>query len=145
MLEYRVNATVDRAFRHPRGSFTVYRVIIEKSSQALVEERMLFKRYSDFKRLHKSLQRVVKELEYGTPLPSLPKETFFNRLDPEVVESRRVFLDALLKVICSKEWLFCHQTFAKFIVGGVVRRTALLTCAPPTVPPRDIPNDLLHA
>nr|VZI29940.1 unnamed protein product [Spirometra erinaceieuropaei] len=139
ILDYRVNATVDRAFRHPRGSFTVYRVIIEKSSPTSTEEFTLFKRYSDFKRLHKSLQRVVKDLEYGVPLPSLPPEPFFNRLDPEVVESRRVFLDSLLKVICSKEWLFCHQTFAKFIIGGVVRRTALSTSAP-AVPLQDIPN-----
>ncbi|KAL7063282.1 hypothetical protein AAHC03_01883 [Spirometra sp. Aus1] len=139
ILDYRVNATVDRAFRHPRGSFTVYRVIIEKSSPTSTEEFTLFKRYSDFKRLHKSLQRVVKDLEYGVPLPSLPPEPFFNRLDPEVVESRRVFLDSLLKVICSKEWLFCHQTFAKFIIGGVVRRTALSTSAP-AAPLQDIPN-----
>uniref|UniRef100_A0A5K3FE97 Protein kinase domain-containing protein n=1 Tax=Mesocestoides corti TaxID=53468 RepID=A0A5K3FE97_MESCO len=115
----KVEARVDRSCLHPRGKYTVYRVVIQRQSSCGSDEIILFKRFSDFLRLRHHLNAVHKALGYREPLPQLLNGKYFDRFQPSVIETRRQALDGLIKFIASNDHLYCHTHFTLFAAGGL--------------------------
>ncbi|XP_051901144.1 sorting nexin-15 isoform X4 [Pristis pectinata] len=93
--EYRVS----EPRQHPQG-FTEYRVtarIISKKTAA-VKEVTVFKRYSDFKKLHSELSYIHRNLfRKLEEFPAFPKAQVFGRFDEAVIEERRRCAEEMLQ------------------------------------------------
>ncbi|VDK20608.1 unnamed protein product [Taenia asiatica] len=78
----------------------------------------MYKRFSDFLKLHRQLFKVYEALGCSKPFPALSKKTYFNRFHPSVIEARRRALDDFVKFIASNEHLYCHTSFTRFATGS---------------------------
>uniref|UniRef100_A0A2I2ZQZ9 non-specific serine/threonine protein kinase n=1 Tax=Gorilla gorilla gorilla TaxID=9595 RepID=A0A2I2ZQZ9_GORGO len=80
--------TVTEPQRHPRG-YTVYKV---------TARIIVWKRYSDFKKLHKELWQIHKNLfRHSELFPPFAKGIVFGRFDETVIEERRQCAEDLLQ------------------------------------------------
>ncbi|KAH9286995.1 Ribosomal protein S6 kinase delta-1 [Echinococcus granulosus] len=113
---------VDQSCLHPGGNYTIYRVVIQRFWGCDKEEKILYKRFSDFLRLHRQLSKVYEALNCSTPFPDLSKKTYFNRFQSSVIEARLRALDDFVKFIASNEYLYCHTYFTRFVTGGFPNR-----------------------
>ncbi|KAG8228110.1 hypothetical protein J437_LFUL000112, partial [Ladona fulva] len=102
--------------RHPKG-FTVYKVtsiVYPKSSPEAATKVTVWKRYNDFKKLHKELHIKHKKLHLKDKFPPFAKGKFFGRYEEEVIEERRQCAIKLLEFIAEHPPLFTSQVFLKF-------------------------------
>ena len=72
-------------------------------------------RISQFQALYKSLSLVHKQLYLHGQFPEALETSYFNRKDPEVIETRRVWCLDLLEFIASQPILNTHTTFTNFL------------------------------
>ncbi|NWX85783.1 KS6C1 kinase, partial [Nothoprocta pentlandii] len=115
--------TVTEPRRHPRGH-TVYKVtarIVSRKNPEDVQEIIVWKRYSDFKKLHKDLWQIHKNLCRHTELfPPFAKAILFGRFDETVIEERRQCAEDLLQFSANIPALYNSKQLEEFFKGGEV-------------------------
>ncbi|NXH15390.1 KS6C1 kinase, partial [Bucco capensis] len=115
--------TVTEPRRHPRGH-TVYKVtarIVSRKNPEDVQEIVVWKRYSDFKKLHKDLWQIHKNLCRHTELfPPFAKAIVFGRFDETVIEERRQCAEDLLQFSANIPALYSSKQLEEFFKGGEV-------------------------
>uniref|UniRef100_A0A4X2KRS5 Ribosomal protein S6 kinase delta-1 n=1 Tax=Vombatus ursinus TaxID=29139 RepID=A0A4X2KRS5_VOMUR len=115
--------TVTEPQRHPRG-YTVYKVtarIVSRRNPEDVQEIVVWKRYSDFKKLHKDLWQIHKNLFRHTELfPPFAKAIVFGRFDETVIEERRQCAEDLLQFSANIPALYSSKHLEDFFKGGEV-------------------------
>lgn len=78
----------------------------------------IWKRYNDFRKLHRELSSRHENLKIKEPFPPLPKPKFFGRFEAEVIEERRQCAIKLLEFIAKHTLLFTSNVFVKFFESG---------------------------
>lgn len=115
--------TVTEPKRHQRG-YTVYKVTARIVSRRIpddVQEIIVWKRYSDFKKLHKDLWQIHRNLYRHTDLfPPFAKAKVFGRFDDSVIEERRQCAEDLLQYSANIPALYNSKQFEDFFQGGEV-------------------------
>lgn len=74
------------------------------------------KRFSEFQKLHVSLQQIHKNLYLKGQFPILPKATYFNRFDEDVLVERRKHAVELLEFAALHPQLYNSQVFVRFFI-----------------------------
>lgn len=115
--------TVTEPQRHPRG-YTVYKVtarVISRRNPEDVQEIIVWKRYSDFKKLHKELWQIHKNLfRHSELFPPFAKGKVFGRFDETVIEERRQCAEDLLQFSANIPALYNSKQLEDFFKGGVI-------------------------
>ncbi|XP_070590533.1 ribosomal protein S6 kinase delta-1 isoform X3 [Erythrolamprus reginae] len=115
--------TVTEPKRHPRG-YTVYKVtarIVSRKNPEDVQEIVVWKRYSDFKKLHKELWQIHKHLFRHTELfPPFAKAKVFGRFEEGVIEERRQCAEDLLQFSANIPLLYNSKQLEDFFKDGEV-------------------------
>ncbi|XP_031408221.1 ribosomal protein S6 kinase delta-1 [Meleagris gallopavo] len=84
-------------------------------------EIVVWKRYSDFKKLHKDLWQIHKNLYRHTELfPPFAKAIVFGRFDETVIEERRQCAEDLLQFSANIPALYNSKQLEEFFKGGEV-------------------------
>nr|XP_036865812.1 ribosomal protein S6 kinase delta-1 isoform X2 [Manis javanica] len=103
--------TVTEPQRHPRG-YTVYKV---------TARIIVWKRYSDFKKLHKELLQIHKNLfRHSELFPPFAKGIVFGRFDETVIEERRQCAEDLLQFSANIPALYNSKQLEEFFKGGII-------------------------
>ncbi|XP_061481214.1 ribosomal protein S6 kinase delta-1 isoform X2 [Rhineura floridana] len=115
--------TVTEPKRHPRG-YTLYKVtarIVSRRNPEDVQEIVVWKRYSDFKKLHKELWQIHKHLFRHTELfPPFAKAIVFGRFEEGVIEERRQCAEDLLQFSANIPALYNSKQLEDFFKDGEV-------------------------
>ncbi|XP_047273901.1 ribosomal protein S6 kinase delta-1 isoform X8 [Homo sapiens] len=109
--------TVTEPQRHPRG-YTVYKV---------TARIIVWKRYSDFKKLHKELWQIHKNLfRHSELFPPFAKGIVFGRFDETVIEERRQCAEDLLQFSANIPALYNSKQLEDFFKGGIINDSSEL-------------------
>ncbi|CAM9311935.1 unnamed protein product [Lampetra planeri] len=115
--------TVTDPKKHQKG-FTVYKVtarIISRRYPEDVQEITVWKRYSDFRKLHHNLWQLHKNVCSQSELfPPFAKAKVFGRFDASVIEERRQCSEDLLQFSANIPALYSSQHIQDFFQGGEV-------------------------
>ncbi|XP_056150430.1 ribosomal protein S6 kinase delta-1 [Lampris incognitus] len=115
--------TVTDPKKHDKG-YTVYKVtarIISRKSPEDVQEITVWKRYSDFRKLHQNLWQLHRGLCSQSELfPPFAKAKVFGRFDDSVIEERRQCSEDLLQFSANIPALYSSQHIQDFFKGGEV-------------------------
>ncbi|XP_034017522.1 ribosomal protein S6 kinase delta-1 [Thalassophryne amazonica] len=115
--------TVTDPKRHQKG-YTVYKVtatIISRKNPEDVQEITVWKRYSDFRKLHQKLWQLHKSVCSQSELfPPFAKAKVFGRFDDSVIEERRQCSEDLLQFSANIPALYSSQHIHNFFKGGDV-------------------------
>ncbi|XP_034522756.1 ribosomal protein S6 kinase delta-1 isoform X6 [Ailuropoda melanoleuca] len=115
--------TVTEPQRHPRG-YTVYKVtarVVSRRNPEDVQEIIIWKRYSDFKKLHKELWQIHKNLfRHSELFPPFAKGIVFGRFDETVIEERRQCAEDLLQFSANIPALYNSKQLEDFFKGGII-------------------------
>ncbi|XP_045839192.1 ribosomal protein S6 kinase delta-1 isoform X3 [Meles meles] len=115
--------TVTEPQRHPRG-YTVYKVtarVVSRRNPEDVQEIIIWKRYSDFKKLHKELWHIHKNLfRHSELFPPFAKGIVFGRFDETVIEERRQCAEDLLQFSANIPALYNSKQLEDFFKGGII-------------------------
>ncbi|KAM8817883.1 ribosomal protein S6 kinase delta-1 isoform 2-T2 [Rhynchonycteris naso] len=115
--------TVTEPQRHPRG-YTVYKVtarVVSRRNPEDVQEIIVWKRYSDFKKLHKELWQIHKNLfRHSELFPPFAKGIVFGRFDDSVIEERRQCAEDLLQFSANIPALYNSKQLEDFFKGGII-------------------------
>ncbi|XP_072558589.1 ribosomal protein S6 kinase delta-1 isoform X1 [Paramormyrops kingsleyae] len=115
--------TVTDPKRHKKG-YTVYKVtarIISRRNPEDVQEITVWKRYSDFRKLHRDLWQIHCSLCQQLELfPPFAKAKVFGRFDESVIEERRQCSEDLLQFSANIPVLYSSQYIEDFFKGGEV-------------------------
>ncbi|KAM4695147.1 ribosomal protein S6 kinase delta-1 [Discoglossus pictus] len=115
--------TVTDPRRHQKG-FTIYKVtarIVSRKNPEEVQEIVAWKRYSDFKKLHRDLLQIHRNLFRQTELfPPFAKAKLFGRFDESVIEERRQCAEDLLQFSANIPALYNSSQLEEFFKGGEV-------------------------
>ncbi|XP_053165701.1 ribosomal protein S6 kinase delta-1 isoform X2 [Hemicordylus capensis] len=115
--------TVTEPKRHPRG-YTLYKVtarIVSRRNPEDVQEIVVWKRYNDFKKLHKELWQIHKHLFRHTELfPPFAKAIVFGRFEEGVIEERRQCAEDLLQFSANIPALYNSKQLEDFFKDGEV-------------------------
>uniref|UniRef100_UPI00358E192A ribosomal protein S6 kinase delta-1-like n=1 Tax=Myxine glutinosa TaxID=7769 RepID=UPI00358E192A len=113
--------TVSHPEKHRRG-YTVYRVtarIVSRNDPDEVEEIVVWKRYNDFKKLHKELLMIHRNLfRRSEEFPPFSKGTVFGRFEETVIEERRQCAEDLLQFSANIPALYNSRHVRQFFEGG---------------------------
>ncbi|KAM6915386.1 ribosomal protein S6 kinase delta-1 isoform 1-T1 [Xenentodon cancila] len=116
--------TVTDPKKHRKG-YTVYKVtarIISRKNPEDVQEITVWKRYSDFRKLHQSLWQLHKNVCSQSELfPPFAKAKVFGRFDDSVIEERRQCSEDLLQFSANIPALYNSQHIQDFFKGGEVQ------------------------
>uniref|UniRef100_A0A8B9HE28 Ribosomal protein S6 kinase C1 n=1 Tax=Astyanax mexicanus TaxID=7994 RepID=A0A8B9HE28_ASTMX len=116
--------TVTDPKKHRKG-YTVYKVtarIISRKNPEDVQEITVWKRYSDFKKLHKDLWQIHRNLYRQSELfPPFAKAKVFGRFDESVIEERRQCSEDLLQFSANIPALYGSQHIQDFFKDGEVQ------------------------
>ncbi|KAM9354159.1 ribosomal protein S6 kinase delta-1 isoform 2-T2 [Pholidichthys leucotaenia] len=115
--------TVTDPTKHKKG-YTVYKVtarIISRKNPEDVQEIIVWKRYSDFRKLHQNLWQLHKNACGQSELfPPFAKAQVFGRFDKLVIEERRQCSEDLLQFSANIPALYNSQHIQDFFKGGEV-------------------------
>ncbi|XP_074129626.1 sorting nexin-15 isoform X3 [Sminthopsis crassicaudata] len=139
--DFRRLYTVSDTRTHPKG-YTEYKVtaqFISKTNQEDVKEVVVWKRYSDFRRLHGDLaythRNLFRRLE---EFPAFPRAQVFGRFEASVIEERRKAAEDMLRFTVNIPALNNSPQLKEFFRGGDVIRPSepqeLHILPPPLVP-----------
>ncbi|XP_055091060.1 ribosomal protein S6 kinase delta-1 isoform X5 [Symphalangus syndactylus] len=121
--------TVTEPQRHPRG-YTVYKVtarVVSRRNPEDVQEIIVWKRYSDFKKLHKELWQIHKNLfRHSELFPPFAKGIVFGRFDETVIEERRQCAEDLLQFSANIPALYNSKQLEDFFKGGIINDSSEL-------------------
>ncbi|KFO87062.1 Ribosomal protein S6 kinase delta-1, partial [Buceros rhinoceros silvestris] len=116
--------------------------IVSRKNPEDVQEIVVWKRYSDFKKLHKDLWQIHKNLCRHTELfPPFAKAIVFGRFDETVIEERRQCAEDLLQFSANIPALYNSKQLEEFFKGGEVHDGSELIG--PVEPPSDTLTDSL--
>lgn len=134
--------TVSDPRTHPKG-YTEYKVtaqFISKKNPDDIQEVVVWKRYSDFRKLHGDLaythRNLFRRLE---EFPAFPRAQVFGRFEASVIEGRRKGAEDLLRFTAPIPALNNSPQLKEFFRGGEVTRPSevlrdLHTLPPPLTP-----------
>lgn len=88
--------------------------VFPKNSVEAASQVVVWKRYSDFRKLSKALLLIYQGLHLKGNFPKFAKANFFGRFEEEVVEERRLSALRLLEFAAQYPVLFNSQVFVKF-------------------------------
>ncbi|MEQ2309834.1 hypothetical protein AMECASPLE_002582, partial [Ameca splendens] len=115
--------TVTDPTRHKKG-YTVYKVTarsISRKNPEDVQEIIVWKRYSDFRKLHQNLWQLYKNVCSQSELfPPFAKAKVFGRFDESVIEERRQCSEDLLQFSANIPALYNSHHIQDFFKGGEV-------------------------
>ncbi|KAM8846308.1 ribosomal protein S6 kinase delta-1 isoform 4-T4 [Synchiropus picturatus] len=115
--------TVTDPEKHQKG-YTVYKVtarIISRKNPEDVQEIIVWKRYSDFRKLHQNLLQLHKSVCNQSELfPPFAKAKVFGRFDDTVIEERRQCSEDLLQFSANIPALYNSLHIQEFFKGGKV-------------------------
>lgn len=115
--------TVTDPKKHQKG-YTVYKVtarIISRKNPEDVQEITVWKRYSDFRKLHQNLLQLHKNVCSQSELfPPFARAKVFGRFDDSVIEERRQCSEDLLQFSANIPALYSSQHIQDFFKGGEV-------------------------
>ncbi|XP_048062932.1 LOW QUALITY PROTEIN: ribosomal protein S6 kinase delta-1 [Megalobrama amblycephala] len=121
--------TVTDPTTHKKG-YTVYKVtarIISRKNPEDIQEITVWKRYSDFKKLHQDLWQIHRNLFGQSELfPPFAKAKVFGRFDDSVIEKRRQCSEDLLQFSANIPALYGSQYLQDFFKGGEVQDSSEL-------------------
>nr|XP_057913199.1 ribosomal protein S6 kinase delta-1 isoform X2 [Doryrhamphus excisus] len=121
--------TVTDPTKHQKG-YTVYKVtatIISRKNPEDVQEITVWKRYSDFRKLHHNLWQLHKNVCSQSELfPPFAKAKVFGRFDDSVIEERRQCSEDLLQFSANIPALYSSQHIQDFFKGGEVHDSSEL-------------------
>ncbi|XP_056107999.1 ribosomal protein S6 kinase delta-1 isoform X1 [Rhinichthys klamathensis goyatoka] len=121
--------TVTDPTTHKKG-YTVYKVtarIISRKNPEDIQEITVWKRYSDFKKLHQDLWQIHRNLFGQSELfPPFAKAIVFGRFDDSVIEKRRQCSEDLLQFSANIPALYGSQSIQDFFKGGEVQDSSEL-------------------
>ncbi|RWS09025.1 ribosomal protein S6 kinase delta-1-like protein [Dinothrombium tinctorium] len=106
---------------HPNKAHTIYKVVhklFPRNSIESVSEIVVWKRFNDFKQLHKALQRLHQNLHLKGTFPKLPESKIFGRFKHEVIEERKNAALQLLEFAANFTPLLTSSHFVKFFENG---------------------------
>lgn len=135
------NITVSDTVRHKKG-YTLYKItskVFPKNSIEATSEVTVWKRYNDFKKLHKALYTIHQTLYLKDTFPSFAKARLFGRFEESVIEERRLSALNLLQFAAKHPPLFTNQIFVKFFESGYI-----VEDVENTVPETKLPDDILQ-
>ncbi|OXA60734.1 Ribosomal protein S6 kinase delta-1 [Folsomia candida] len=110
--------------RHKKG-FTAYKVVstvFPRNFPDGATKITVWKRYKDFKALHKELEALFVQLYLKGKFPQLPTDKFFGRFDHDVIERRRIAALELLEFSATFPQLFLNKIFVNFFEDGLYPR-----------------------
>ncbi|NP_001093667.1 sorting nexin-15 [Xenopus tropicalis] len=123
--ERRYNVTDTRT--NPKG-FTEYKVtaqFISKKNPQDVKEVLVWKRYSDFKKLHGELSYTHRNLfQRCQEFPPFPRAQVFGRFEAPVIEERRQAAEDMLKFTVNIPALYNSPQLKDFFREGEVSQQA---------------------
>ncbi|XP_049636090.1 sorting nexin-15 [Suncus etruscus] len=135
--------TVSEPRTHPKG-YTEYKVtaqFISKKDPEDVKEVVVWKRYSDFRKLHADLaythRNLFRRLE---EFPAFPRAQVFGRFEAPVIEERRKGAETLLRFTVHIPALSNSPQLKEFFRGGEVTRASDLPQDLHTLPPPLLPT-----
>lgn len=99
-----------------------------KTSPDIVSKVSVWKRYSDFRKLHAALNNLYLTLESKELFPTFPKPRFFGRFETEVIEERKDCALRLLTFIAKHSALYSSDVFVKFFESSHLDRH-LIDCS----------------
>uniref|UniRef100_UPI00358F2C58 sorting nexin-15-like isoform X3 n=1 Tax=Myxine glutinosa TaxID=7769 RepID=UPI00358F2C58 len=106
---------------HPKGH-TEYKVVVKVFSQkrpADVQETVVWRRYSDFRKLHRDLLYIHRNLfRKEEEFPTFPKPTMFGRFEEAVIKERRKSAEELLRFASTITALHNSKQLKSFFEGG---------------------------
>ncbi|KAM8939749.1 sorting nexin-15 isoform 2-T2 [Pelodytes ibericus] len=115
---------------HPKG-YTEYKVtaeFISKKNPQDVKEVVVWKRYSDFKKLHGELSYTHRNLFQRTlEFPAFPRAQVFGRFEAPVIEERRQAAEDMLKFTVNIPALNNSPQLKDFFRGGDVVMRSVIT------------------
>uniref|UniRef100_A0A4W4EBU5 Ribosomal protein S6 kinase polypeptide 1 n=1 Tax=Electrophorus electricus TaxID=8005 RepID=A0A4W4EBU5_ELEEL len=116
--------TVTDPKKHKKG-YTVYKVtarIISRKNPEDIQEITVWKRYSDFRKLHRDLWQIHRNV-YRQPelFPPFAKAKVFGRFDESVIEERRQCSEDLLQFSANIPALYGSQHIQDFFKDGEVQ------------------------
>lgn len=140
--------TVCNPRTHPKG-YTEYKVtaqFISKKNPEDIKEVVVWKRYSDFRKLHGDLaythRNLFRRLE---EFPAFPRAQVFGRFEASVIEERRKAAEDLLRFTVHIPALNNSPQLKEFFRGGEVTRphevAKDLHILPPPLIPTPPPDD----
>ncbi|XP_026122557.1 sorting nexin-15-like [Carassius auratus] len=140
--EYHRFFTVTDPRTHEKGH-TEYKVtarFVSKTHPENVKEVVVWKRYSELKKLHGELaythRNLFRRLE---EFPSFPRAQVFGRFDEAVIEERRKAAEAMLLFTTNIPALYNSPQLKDFFRGAEVRRPMETSAVSTSLPPPLIP------
>uniref|UniRef100_A0A8C5HD30 Ribosomal protein S6 kinase polypeptide 1 n=1 Tax=Gouania willdenowi TaxID=441366 RepID=A0A8C5HD30_GOUWI len=113
--------TVTDPKKHNKG-YTVYKVtarIISRKNPEDIQEITVWKRYSDFRKLHQNLWQLHKNTcSHSELFPPFAKAKVFGRFDDSVIEQRRQCSEDLLQFSANIPALYNSPHIQDFFKGG---------------------------
>ncbi|XP_020919492.1 ribosomal protein S6 kinase delta-1 isoform X2 [Sus scrofa] len=95
--------------------------VVSRRNPEDVQEIIVWKRYSDFKKLHKELWQIHKSLfRHSELFPPFAKGIVFGRFDETVIEERRQCAEDLLQFSANIPALYNSKQLEDFFKGGII-------------------------
>uniref|UniRef100_A0A8D1VWR8 Ribosomal protein S6 kinase delta-1 n=2 Tax=Sus scrofa TaxID=9823 RepID=A0A8D1VWR8_PIG len=95
--------------------------VVSRRNPEDVQEIIVWKRYSDFKKLHKELWQIHKNLfRHSELFPPFAKGIVFGRFDETVIEERRQCAEDLLQFSANIPALYNSKQLEDFFKGGII-------------------------
>ncbi|XP_058057882.1 ribosomal protein S6 kinase delta-1 [Anopheles bellator] len=113
--------SVDSETRRHKG-FTIYRItsiVFPRSVPQALTRVILWKRFSEVKKLYKELVRRHRERHLSGAVPALGEQSYFKRFDPAVIEERRRYILRLLDYAGQEPVLYRSYAFVSFFAHGI--------------------------
>ncbi|XP_052867693.1 ribosomal protein S6 kinase delta-1 [Anopheles cruzii] len=113
--------SVDSETRRHKG-FTIYRItsiVFPRSVPQALTRVILWKRFSEVKKLYKELVRRHRERHLSGVVPALAEQSYFKRFDPAVIEERRRYILRLLDYAGQEPVLYRSYAFVSFFAHGI--------------------------
>ncbi|RZC38223.1 ribosomal protein S6 kinase delta-1, partial [Asbolus verrucosus] len=102
--------------KHRKG-FTIYKVIsmlYPETCPDAITKITVWKRFNEFKKLHREIKVLHSKLGIKDKYPSLPGSSFFKRFDEETVQQRKQSILHFLEYVGYHAQLFTSKEFVKF-------------------------------
>ncbi|XP_037088535.1 sorting nexin-15-like [Pollicipes pollicipes] len=126
--------------KHEKG-YTIYKItskVFPCLSPEASTQVTVWKRYNEFRKLHKEMESLHSALYLKGTFPSLPKTSYFNRFEAPVVEERQASIRAMLEFVAQHPPLFASASFAKFFEDGDCRAVNEADRLPAALIPRPL-------
>ncbi|XP_047273875.1 ribosomal protein S6 kinase delta-1 isoform X2 [Homo sapiens] len=102
-------------------------LVVSRRNPEDVQEIIVWKRYSDFKKLHKELWQIHKNLfRHSELFPPFAKGIVFGRFDETVIEERRQCAEDLLQFSANIPALYNSKQLEDFFKGGIINDSSEL-------------------